>query len=242
MPLAPKNYRLAIVTPLANEEATLSEFFGRVTRQLNPQDSFICVVDNVSTDRTREILESYSTQDPRVRCVWAPENRCVVDAYFCGYREALATDADWILEMDGGLSHCPEEIEGFRSAIEENRYDYIGGCRFVAGGEHEGSISRRLLSQAGTVLSNFVLGTTLKDMTSGFQCFTRDSLQYVLDQGVKSRAHFFQTEIKFLLRQHRCVEIPITYQSPSSSVNHKVMIESVKNLASMAIENRKNAA
>lgn len=235
-------YTLAVVTPLANEEATIGEFLGRVSCQLHVEDRLFCVLDNASNDRTREIVERHAVEDSRIVCVWAPENRCVVDAYFAGYRAALEFGADWILEMDGGLSHCPEEIPGFRHAINQNEFDYIGGCRFENGGSHEGSRSRRLISRAGTIASNLVLGTTLKDMTGGFQCFNKNALELVVERGVNSRAHFFQTEIKYLLRHHRCHEIPITYTSPSASVNRHIILESVKTLAAMAYKARSNAA
>jgi len=236
------NYALAVITPLANEEPTIKEFLHRVSAQLRRQDRLFCVLDNASTDRTREIVEEFSLNDPRVECVWAPGNRCVVDAYFAGYRAALAVGADWILEMDGGFSHSPEEIPNFRYAICENKYDYIGGCRFDVGGAHVGSFSRRLISRSGTIFSNLMLGTKLKDMTGGFQCFSRNSLQHIVEHGVRSRAHFFQTEIKFLLRHHRCHEIPIIYEAPSASVNHEVIWESVRNLVTMAREVRNDAA
>ncbi len=237
-----KKYTLAVVTPLANEEGTIAAFLDRVTQQLEAQDHFFCVLDRASKDRTREIVDQHARLDSRVKCVWAPENKCVVDAYFAGYRSALEVGADWILEMDGGMSHSPEDIPKFRQAISKDEFDYIGGCRFDAEGAHRGSFSRRLISRTGTVVSNLMLGTKLKDMTGGFQCFRRDSLQEVVDRGVRSRAHFFQTEIKCLLRHHRCHEIPIVYESPSDSVNRTVIWESVRNLVTMAREVRSNAA
>jgi len=241
MEFSPNTNSLAIVTPLANEQSTIGEFLSRVSRQLGPEDRHYCVFDNACTDGTKEFVQQHSENDPRVEAVWAPKSRCVVDAYFAGYRAALAGDAEWIIEMDGGLSHQPEEIEKYRTAIATGKYDYIGGCRFMKGGAHNGDLKRRSISWAGGKLANLVLGTQLKDMTGGFQCFRREALELVVQQGVKSRAHFFQTEIKFLLRNHRCLEIPIVYQSPSASVNGGVIFESIKNLARLASEARRAA-
>lgn len=233
--------RLTVVTPLANEMSTIEEFLNRVCRQLQPDDRLCCVFDTSCTDGTREFVAQYAKRDPRVAVVWAPENRCVVDAYFAGYHAALATDADWIIEMDGGLSHHPEEIQRYREAIATGKYDYIGGCRFMKGGAHRGDFKRRSISWAGGAIANLVLGTRLKDMTGGYQGFSRDALQLVVDHGVMSRAHFFQTEIKFLLRNHRCLEVPVVYESPSASVNHGVILESIRNLATLASEARRAA-
>ncbi len=221
--------RLGIVVPLANEENTLDEFLTRVIVHLTPADRVFCVVDNASRDRTRQCVEEWARRDRRVVLAWAPANRCVVDAYFRGYREALAAGCRWILEMDGGLSHLPEEIPRFIRAMEQG-YDYAGGCRFVRGGSYRGSWSRYLVSRGGTFLSNLFLGTRMKDMTSGFECFSRPALERVLAHGVRSRAHFFQTEIKFLLRHSRWVELPITYCNPSKRLGGGSLREALHNL------------
>src|SRR5438105_15060706 len=102
--------RLGVTVPLANEEATVDEFLDRVLDQLTSADRVFCVVDNASKDQTRQRVATRAARDTRVVLVWAQENRCVVDAYFRGYREALAARCRWILEMDGGLSHQPEQI------------------------------------------------------------------------------------------------------------------------------------
>src|SRR4051812_28664105 len=111
--------RLGIVTPLAKEKDTFDEFFARVQEQLQSQDLLFLIFDGVCKDGTVDRAREFAATDPRVKVIFAPENRCVVDAYFRGYREALAAGCDWILEMDGGLSHRPEEIPRFREAMEQ---------------------------------------------------------------------------------------------------------------------------
>jgi dolichol-phosphate mannosyltransferase len=69
--------------------------------------------------------------------------------------------------MDGGLSHLPEEIGLFLRAMEQG-HDYVGGCRFMKGAGYSGPLSRLLISWGGTWLANRLLGTRMKDMTSGF--------------------------------------------------------------------------
>jgi dolichol-phosphate mannosyltransferase len=221
--------RLGVAVPLANEERTVDEFLTRLLAQLTGEDRVFCVVDQASKDQTRELVEAWASRDGRVCLVWAPENRCVVDAYFRGYRAALGAGCRWILEMDGGLSHQPEAIPLFVRAMEDG-YDYAGGCRFMAGGGYSGPLSRFLISRGGTVLANLLLGTHMKDMTSGFQCFNRRALEAVLEHGVRSRAHFFQTEIKFFLRQWKWVELPIHYRNPSKSVGIGSIKEAFRNL------------
>jgi dolichol-phosphate mannosyltransferase len=233
--------RLGVTIPLANEEQTVDELLGRVLAQLGPDDCIFCVLDRASGDGTRKHVEIKATQDPRVVLVWAPTNRCVVDAYFCGYRQALSAGCRWILEMDGGLSHSPEQIGQFVQAMQQG-YDYAGGCRFTKGGSYSGRVSRFLLSWGGTKLANLLLGTRMKDMTSGFECFTRPALETVVAQGVCSRGHFFQTEIRLQMHDWNWTEVPIHYRGPSKSVAMGTIREAIRNLWGLRREARSRRA
>lgn len=225
----PRTARLALVTPLANEQETITVFLDRTLPHLMPQDRIFCVLDKMSSDNTRAIITERAGADARVVLVWAPENRCVVDAYFRGYREALDYGADWILEIDGGLSHLPEQIPDFVAAMQ-NGAEYAGGSRFSVGGRHRGGIVRYSISRGGSVLANLLLGTQMHDMTSGYECFTRDALSEVVRRGVRSRAHFFQTEIRHMMHQRKWVEVPIEYSCPSKSVGKTSLKEAFVNL------------
>jgi dolichol-phosphate mannosyltransferase len=129
--------KLGVVIPLANEEATVEQLLQRALAQLGPLDHIFCVLDGKSRDRTMALVRGVSSLDQRVVAVWAPENRCVVDAYFRGFREALAAGCDWVLGMDGGLSHCPEEIPRFLDALGKGA-DFAAGSRFIRGGSYQG--------------------------------------------------------------------------------------------------------
>lgn len=226
---SPRLQRMGIVSPMANEEANVDEFLQRVTKQLAPADRLFCVLDKVSKDRTRQKIEEFFRHDARVTLVWAPENRSVVDAYFRGYREALNQGCDWILEMDAGLSHSPEEIPRFVQAMLTG-VDFAAGSRFMSGSNYSGRAGRYLVSKGGTFLSNRLLGTRMHDMTSGFECFSRAAMEHVLKRGVRSRAHFFQTEIRFMMRHWNWVEVPISYCNPSKSLGSAPLKEAFVNL------------
>ena len=229
-----------MVIPLANEEQTIDELLRRVLGQLTPLDRVFCVVDNASRDATRAKVQQASKADSRIVLVWAPENRCVVDAYFRGYREALSAGCRWILEMDGGLSHLPEQIPKFITAME-NGFDYAAGSRFIRGGRFIGKFSRWCVSRGGTFLSNLLLGTRMKDMCSGFECFTHEALSHVIAHGVMSRANFFQTEIRFILRDWNWVEIPITYHGPPKAVANATIFEALRTLWTLRQQRRAQA-
>ncbi|MDP0494729.1 MAG: glycosyltransferase [Verrucomicrobiota bacterium JB024] len=232
--------RMGVVMPLANEEQTIDGLLARVLVQLGPEDRVFCILDNVCKDRTREVISGWQREkDARVTLVWAPENRCVVDAYFRGYREACAAGCRWILEMDGGLSHLPEQIPQFIAGMEEG-YDYVGGSRYLDGGCHDSFFTRRLLSKGGTILARGLLKAPMSDMTSGFECFTREALLEVLERGVRSRAHFFQTEIRCMMSKRRWKEVPIRYANTYPTVAGASIADSLRVLFALWKERGKS--
>ncbi|MFC1737433.1 glycosyltransferase [Planctomycetota bacterium] len=224
--------KLGIVCPMANERSTAIEFVNAVLERCRNFRSvkFFAVFDNSCTDGTSDLLKDQMEKISQLKVIWAPNNKCVVDAYIGGYREAIEAGCDWILEIDAGFSHQPSEIPQFFDKMAQG-YDCVFGSRFSKGGKFESApLSRFLLSRAGSTISNILLGTKYKDMTSGFELFTNDTLRKVLQKGIRSRGHFFQTEIKAYCRNMRIVEVPIHYRVPSKNVNSTVIVDAFINL------------
>src|SRR5438105_4525916 len=128
---------LAIVCPMADEETTAVSFVNAVLDECHTLGfnsfTFFAILDHQSSDKTRDILEELAQTLPELRAVWAPQNRSVVDAYVAGYREALSSVCDWILEIDAGFSHQPADIHQFFMTMARG-YDCVFGSRFCRGG------------------------------------------------------------------------------------------------------------
>ncbi len=225
---------LGIVCPMANESDTAVAFVNEVietcSRNSFKSVKFFAILDKVSRDGTRNIVEALAREEPRLQVIWAPENRNVVDAYTRGYREALKAGCDWILEIDAGYSHQPSDIPQFFSEMSKG-YDCVFGTRFAKGGSlSETSKQRRLVSHGGTTLANLVLGTRLSDMTSGFELFSRPVLQNLMDKGINSQGPFFQTELKTYCRGLRWAEVPIQYRAASHNISNASIKDAFANL------------
>lgn len=206
---------------MANEEADFKPFIEMlnfVINELHPGRVYF-IVDKASKDRTLELCQELSLKDPRYVTVWAPENKNVVDAYVKGLRVAYEAGHELIIEMDAGLSHDPRAIPMFLRVLNEGN-ECAFGSRFINGGSMGDSpFKRRMLSKIGTILANVLLGTKLHDMTSGYQGFHRDIAAKIISYDLKSKAHFYQTELRYLLRKRRIFEVPIHYQAPSPRVS-----------------------
>ncbi len=228
--------RLGVVTPMANEATTAVAFVDGVLAACASVPfasvTLFVVLDNVSRDGTRGLLEAHAVDHPELQVVWAPECAGVADAYVRGYREALAAGCDWILEIDAGFSHDPSEIRLLIAAMDG--HDCVFGSRFAAGAANLGTPWRRGVSRGGTVLTNLVLGTHLTDMTGGFELFSRGALEHVLARGIRSHGPFFQTEIKVHCRDLRIAEVPIRYDSSSHHVGGRAIGEALANLGRLA--------
>ena len=217
-----------IVMPVANEESTMGQILDDILEL--PYDNLYIypVVDSYSKDRTEEIIREKEKSSNKVKCIFYRESTGVISYYLEGFRQALADGAERILEMDGGGSHLPAEIPQFLEKMEEG-YDCVWGSRFMEGGSmKEQPLYRRILSQGGTYLSNFVLGTRLKDMTSGFEGFQREVLESMNLDRFLSTGHMYQTEMRYYCRNLKTIEVPIHYVGTASSLKGSSVTEALK--------------
>lgn len=230
--------RLGIVCPMANEAETAIRFVEEVLNECLRHPfadvTFFAVLDLVSRDETRALLETHASTRRQLRVVWAPETTGVADAYVRGYREALGAGCDWILEIDAGFSHDPAEIGRLFEAMLDDQ-DCVFGSRFIEGGTNDAGWRRRFISRGGTIVTNLLLGTRLTDMTSGFELFSKDAMKQILDKGISSKGPFFQTEVKAHCRRMRVAEVPIRYHAPSHHVRVGAIRESFLTLARLCL-------
>ena len=221
-------FNFAVIIPMANEQEDFHPFVDTLIEVLNMLEcgKVYFVVDKVSEDNTLELCSSLSANDNRFITIWAPENKNVVDAYLKGYKEALKNMHEFIIEMDAGLSHDPKALPMFLRVLNEGN-ECAFGSRFINGGSIcDSTWKRTFLSKFGTILSNVLLGSKMCDMTSGYQGFHAPIVEKFVEYGLLSKAHFYQTELRYLLRKSRYAEIPIHYRAPSPSVSRKAVYNS----------------
>lgn len=218
----------AVIIPMANESEdflSLTTLLKQVLDKIGSGKIYF-IVDNISKDDTLELCNALAKVDSRFITIWAPENKNVVDAYLRGYSEALKNKHEIIIEMDAGLSHDPRALPMFLRVLNEGN-ECAFGSRFINGGSiWDSNWKRSFLSKSGTILSNVLLGSKMYDMTSGFQGFHSSIVEKFINHGLLSKAHFYQTELRYLLRKSRFAEIPIHYRAPSPSVSKKAIYNS----------------
>lgn len=218
-----------IVMPVANEGDSMREVLEDILAL--PFDNLYIypVIDKFSHDNTEQIIdEEEKKSGGRVHKIFYEDSHGVISCYLEGFRQALKDGAERIIEMDGGGSHSPKEVSQFIEYLDKG-YDCVWGSRFVKNGgiEHH-PLYRRILSHGGTWLANLVLGTKLKDMTSGFEGFQRPVLEKFNFDHFLSTGHMYQTEMRYYCRKYKTIEVPIHYVGGSSSLKWNSVREALK--------------
>ncbi len=227
-----KHIKIGIVIPAANESPTINDFYKALQKEINKLDRKITiyfVVDTVSQDDTLKKLRLISKKNKNVNVIFEPKNRNVVDAYVKGFKEAISDNCEYIIEMDSGFSHKPEELNNIISAMDQG-FDCVFGFRPLTSIKYNVPLLRRIYSAGGTILANILLGMDYKDATSGFIGYKKSILQKLIRIPLKSTGHFWHTEIRYRAKNYNYKEIPITYDFPSRSVRKQVLINSFQTL------------
>lgn len=194
----------------------------------------ILVIDDASPDGTGRIADALATQHPgRVRVMHRSGPRGLGRSYLDGFRDAIATDADVVVQMDADLSHDPKFLPSMLDAIE-NGADLVIGSRYREGGAVENwPMHRKMLSAFANAYIRSVTGLQVRDCTSGYRCWRREALAKLPLDTVASEGYAFLTEVIFQAAAvgTRIAEVPIVFverRQGASKLSSSVLFESLQ--------------
>jgi dolichol-phosphate mannosyltransferase len=222
--------RATICLPTYNERENLEPLVRRLL-ELLPAEAGILVIDDGSPDGTGAIADRLAAEEPRVEVLHRARKEGLGPAYIAGFRHALATDAELILEMDCDFSHDPADVPRLIEAA--GGADVVLGSRYVAGGGvRNWGLTRRVISRAGSRYAQVLLGLPCHDLTGGFKCYRREVLASIDLDAISSRGYAFQIETTYraLRRGFRVVEVPIVFtdrEAGSSKMSRSIVLEAV---------------
>ncbi len=230
---------ICIVLPTYNEAENIEPMVSALLR-LVPRVR-VHVVDDASPDGTGVIADRLA-QDSlgRVTVLHRRAKTGLGDAYISGFRDALASGADLIFEMDADFSH-PIAAIGPMVGLSVD-HDVVVGSRYVNGGslDRKWSLSRRLLSWGGNQYARTMTGLKVNDTTAGFKCFRRDALLKVPLDEVRSQGYNFQIEMAMRCQKAglRVVEYPIHFSERTrgtSKMTPSIAIEALWRILQLRI-------
>jgi dolichol-phosphate mannosyltransferase len=222
--------RTLIVTPTYNELANLESFVASV--RANAPEADILIVDDASPDGTGELADRLAANDPHVRVMHRPGKLGLGSAYVQAFRHGLEQGYDRFVQMDADQSHNPEHLDALFQALDDGA-DVAVGSRNISGGDIVGwSLGRHVLSKGGSLYSRLILSVPVRDMTTGYNAFTRRAVEAIDLSTIHSNGYSFQIEMKYrALRQHlRLVEVPIVFVdrgAGKSKMDRKIFLEAI---------------
>src|SRR5437764_14465585 len=211
----PRNFKISVVIPVYNEAATIRQVLANVAALPIPKE--IIVVDDASTDGTRELLGQYEPANG-VHVICRPENEGKGAALRTGLRRVTG---DVIVVQDADLEYDPRDIMALVLPIVCGQADAVYGSRFIDGRPRGSSLLHRCGNALLTCLSNWTTGLDITDMETGYKAFRREVLK---DFEIKQHRFGFEPEITARIGRHRyrLYEVPIRYNPRSYAQGKKI--------------------
>ncbi len=201
--------RLSILIPVYNEARTLRELLAQVdTAPAAGLEKELIIVDDGSTDGTREILEGLGGLETPFRVIFHGQNM----GKGAAIRTALTyATGDLILIQDADLEYDPQDYEELLGPVLQGRADVVYGSR-LRGGKPVRDFSLLYLwgNRFVTLVTNVLYGAALTDMETGYKLFRSDVIKNIQ---IRANRFDFEPEVtaKILKRGYKLVELPISY-------------------------------
>jgi len=206
-----------LIVPTYNEVENLEALVqaaGKALNKASPEDFVILVVDDNSPDGTGALADRLAAARDELRVLHRPVKAGLGPAYLAGFAEALAGGAAYVMEMDADFSHDPEDLGRLLAAARDGA-DLVLGSRYVpGGGVTDWGAVRRLVSRGGSLYARVMLHLPQRDLTGGFKCFRRATLESIDLGSVRSKGYAFQIELTYRAARRglRVVEVPIVFR------------------------------
>jgi dolichol-phosphate mannosyltransferase len=233
--------RTLVVLPTFDEADNIAEVLRRI-RAATPEVD-VLVVDDGSPDGTADLAEAAGREVGRVEVLRRPAKSGLGTAYRAGFRRAMATGYDVVVEMDADMSHDPSALPQLLRALDAGA-DLAVGSRYVPGGSiPDWKLHRRLLSRWGNRYASVVLDLDVRDTTSGYRAYRVEVLRRVDLDAVRADGYGFQIEMAYEVARAggRVVEVPISFTDRvrgTSKMSGRIVVEALVLVTWWAVRDR----
>ena len=209
---------LAIILPLLNEAPHITPLFAGIRQALGGRPHVICVIDDGSRDGTLELVRAEMKQHGDVHLISRHKRfrGCQRGgALLAGLVWAVAhTDCDLFVEMDGDLSHRPEEMPDGIALVTSGGCDVVIASKYVAGArEVNREWPRRAVSLIGNQVVRTVLTRRIRDFSNGYRFYNRVAAELLSRHRLRWGSPIYLSEALALWLRYRMrvVEFPSVY-------------------------------
>lgn len=220
--------RTLVIVPTHNEADNIADLLRRVRRSVPEAD--IMVVDDISTDGTRDLVAAVATDLGRIRLECRDHKSGLGDAYRYGFAIGLADGYEALVEIDADHSHDPDDLP-LMLDIARHGVDLVIGSRYIPGGSVAGWSRRRIwLSRWGNRYTAIMLGLAVNDATAGFRVYRAETLRAIDLERIRADGYGFQIEMTYRTvgAGLRVVEVPIVFRdrvAGQSKMSQRIVIE-----------------
>jgi glycosyltransferase involved in cell wall biosynthesis len=210
--------KVSIIMPVYNEVSTIAEILARVRASPIEHPLELIIVDDGSTDGTRDFLADYAARYDDVRVILQDQNRGKGTAIRRGIESVTG---DVAIIQDADLEYDPRDYPALLRPIVEQRADIVFGNRFH-GGEHRVLYYRHFLANRFlTMICNIATDLNLSDMEVGYKVFRASVLKQL-----RLRARRFDIEPELVIKSARLgvriYEVPISYHGRTYAEGKKI--------------------
>ena len=240
--MASTNGKALVIVPTYNERENLPTLVQRVLAL--PVALDLLIVDDGSPDGTGQMADEFAAKHPQIKVLHRKEKNGLGRAYCAGFAWALARDYEFVFEMDGDLSHNPDDLVRFLDAIQSANADLAIGSRYCKGIRViNWPLHRLMLSLCAAKYVQVITGMPFTDPTGGFKCFRRRALESLDLEAVVSNGYSFQIELthKIWRQGMRIVEVPIIFTDRflgTSKMSPKIVREALRITWKLLFQNR----
>ena len=209
--------KLSIVMPVYNEEPTLAEIVKAVL--VVPYEKELILVDDCSSDRSREIMDALAAENPEIRCFHHDQNRGKGAALATGFAQVTG---DVVIIQDADLEYDPQDYPILLRPIQEGKADVVYGSRFLGGAYVRVHLFWHYLgNRMLTLVSNMFTNLNLTDMET---CYKVMKTEVVQKLDIKSRTFAVEPEITAKIAKLKCrvYEVPISYSGRDYEEGKKI--------------------
>lgn len=203
--------KVTIVTPTYNEAENLPKLVSALFAL--PLDLHVLVVDDNSPDGTGKIADELAKQNTRLQVMHRPGKLGLRSAYLNAFQQVMQEDTDVIVQMDADFSHDPSVLPVMAERI--NSCDVVVGSRYVEGGSvaRRWPLWRKRLSAFGNFYARSILSMRLRDVTTGYRMWRRETLQSMPLERIRSNGYVFLVEMAYLAYclEYHIEEVPIHF-------------------------------
>lgn len=183
-----------LIIPTYNEIENIEKMLTTL-QDLYPELS-VLIIEDGSPDGTADVVKSFQKEKKNLHIIERVGKLGLGTAYLTGFKWALEHDYQFIFEMDCDFSHNPKDIQYLLTAAQN--YDLVIGSRYIDGIRIiNWPFSRLLLSYGASIYTRFITGIKILDVTGGFKCFKRTTLEAIDLNKVVSNGYCFQVELNF---------------------------------------------